>query len=163
VVDDIKLGDLVKSRGFTQDNVLGPGLLDLRWGHGALGIVHNLTKNLFAVLDYRWSRALGAFLLLAALNLFPFLGVWLAPGWSRAGFAIAVTAIAALYVGLYRISNIPPAYALLHPVNSVIIMYALLRSMAATLWHGGVVWRGTKYPLEELRRQPVDPDIGQTP
>jgi hypothetical protein len=31
-------------------------------------------------------------------------------------------------------------------------MYTMLRSMLLTLWHGGVVWRGTKYPLEELKR-----------
>jgi len=160
VVDDVKLGDLVKSRGFKQDNVLGPGLLNLRWGHGARGIVRNLTKNLFAVLDYRWTRALGAFLLLVALNLFPFLGVWLAPAWSKAGFVIAIAAIAALYVGLYGISRISPAYALLHPVNSLIIAYALVRSMAATLWHGGVVWRGTKYSLEELRAGSREQEAG---
>jgi len=151
VVDDVKLGDRIKSSGFKQDNVLGPGLLELHWGRGALGIVRNLTKNLFAVLDFRWTRTLGAGLLLVVLNLFPFLGVWLAPGWSKAGFAITIAAIGALYVGLYRIARISPAYALLHPVNSLIMIYALALSVAATLWHGGVVWRGTKYSLEELR------------
>ena len=156
VVDDIELGELVKKNGFSQHNVLGPGLLDLHWGSGGLGIVRNLTKNLFAVLDYRWPRALGACLLLVALNVLPFLGVWLAPGWSKAGFAIAVVAIGALYIGMHGISRISPVYALLHPVNSLIIAYALLLSMASTLWHGGVVWRGTKYSLEELRGREVD-------
>jgi len=151
VVDDVKLGELVKTRGFAQHTVLGPELLDLRWGHGARGIVHNLTKNLFAVLHYHWPRALGAGLMLLALNVLPFLGVWLAPGWSKAGFAAAIIAIALLYVGMYRTSGISPAYALLHPVNSMIIAYALLRSVASTMWHGGVMWRGTKYSLEELR------------
>lgn len=149
VVDDMKLGERVKTCGFSQHNVLGPGLLELHWGKGARGIVRNLTKNLFAVLDYRWPRALGACFLWLALNLLPFLGIWLAPGWSKAGFALAVAAIAMLYTGMD--SRISPAYALLHPVNSLIIAYALLRSMAATLWHGGVMWRGTKYSLEELR------------
>jgi hypothetical protein len=151
VVDDLQLGELVKGRGFAQHAVFGRGLLALRWGHGGLGIVRNLTKNLFAVLHYRWPRALGACLLLLALNVLPFLGVWRAPGWSKAGFAAAVGAIAVLYVGMYRTSHISPAYALLHPVNSLIIAYTLLRSMMATLWHGGVVWRGTKYSLAELR------------
>ncbi len=158
VVDDIKLGELVKTRGFSQYTVFGRGLLDLHWGLGAQGIVRNLTKNLFAVLDYRWQRAVGACLLLVALNVLPFLGVWLAPGWSKVGFALAVAAIAMLYAGMD--SRISPAYVLLHPVNSLIIVYALLRSMAATLWHGGVVWRGTKYSLQELRRSSEDREIG---
>lgn len=149
VVEDIKLGELVKLRGFSQHNVLGHGLLAWRWGHGGLGIVRNLTKNLFAVLGYRWPRALGASVMLVLLNVVPFLGVWLAPGWSKVGFTLAVAAIVMLYTGMD--SRISTAYALLHPVNSLIIVYALLRSMAATLWHGGVVWRGTKYSLEELR------------
>ena len=89
-----------------------PDCWSLHWGRGALGIVRNLTKNLFAVLDYRWPRALGACLLLVVLNLFPFLGVWLAPGWSKAGFAIAIASIGALYVGMYGIARISPAYAL---------------------------------------------------
>jgi hypothetical protein len=149
VVDDIKLGALVKTSGFSQHGVLGPGLLLLHWGKGARGIVQNLTKNLFAILDYHWPRALGACLMLVLLNVLPFVGIWLAPGWSKLEFALAVAAIAMLYTGMD--SRISPAYALLHPVNSLIIAYALLRSMTATLWHGGVVWRGTKYSLEELR------------
>jgi glycosyltransferase involved in cell wall biosynthesis len=160
VVDDIQLGELVKARGFAQHTVFGRGLLDLRWGAGGLGIVRNLTKNLFAALHYRWPRAVGACLMLVALNVLPFVGVLLAPGWSKAGFAAAVGAIAVLYAGMYRTSRIPPAYVLLHPVNSMIIAYTLLRSMAATLWHGGVVWRGTKYSLQELRRSSEDREIG---
>jgi hypothetical protein len=157
VVDDIKLGELVKTRGFSQHGVLGPGLLVLHWGKGARGIVRNLTKNLFAALNYRWRRALGACLMLVILNIVPFLGLWLAPGWSKAGFVLAVVAIAMLYVGMDR--RISPAYALLHPVNSLIIVYALLRSMIATLWHDGVVWRGTKYSLDELRGSAGNRDL----
>ncbi len=160
VVDDIQLGERVKTRGFSQHTVFGRGLLDLRWGAGGLGIVRNLTKNLFAALHYRWPRAVGACLMLVALNVLPFVGVWLAPGWSKAGFAAAVGAIAVLYAGMYRTSRISPAYVLLHPVSSLIIAGTLLLSMAATLWRGGVVWRGTKYSLQELRRSSEDREIG---
>jgi hypothetical protein len=33
-----------------------------------------------------------------------------------------------------------------------VFLYALVRSMVLTLWRNGVVWRGTLYPLDELRR-----------
>jgi hypothetical protein len=36
-----------------------------------------------------------------------------------------------------------------------VIVYIILRSMIVTLGRGGVVWRGTFYPLEELRKGQV--------
>ena len=86
VIEDMKLGKLAKQHGFAQRNVFGRGLLDWHWGQGAFGLVRNLTKNFFALMLFRWPRALGACLLLAFLNLMPFLGVWLAPGWAKAGY-----------------------------------------------------------------------------
>jgi hypothetical protein len=49
-------------------------------------------------------------------------------------------------------SPIPPYYFFFHPISSSLFMYILLRSMVLTLWNGGIVWRGTKYRLEELRK-----------
>jgi hypothetical protein len=48
-------------------------------------------------------------------------------------------------------SAVPPYYFFLHPVSTSLFMYILLRSMLYTLWNDGIVLRGTKYPLEELR------------
>ena len=152
VIEDMKLGKLVKQHGFAQRNVFGPGLLDWHWGHGAFGLVGNLTKNLFALMQYRWPRALGACLLLAFLNLMPFLGVWLAPGWAKAGYVVALTALAVLYLGLSRRVPISPLYFFTHPISTLLLIFTMLRSIAHVLRHGGVVWRGTRYSLEELRR-----------
>ncbi len=41
---------------------------------------------------------------------------------------------------------------LTHPIGALMFCYMLLRSTAVTLWRGGVVWRGTFYSLEELKR-----------
>jgi len=49
-------------------------------------------------------------------------------------------------------SDIPPYYFVLHPISTVLFVYTMLRSMALTLGRGGVIWRGTFYPLEELRK-----------
>ena len=53
VLDDMKLGKVVKNAGFAQRNVFGEDLISLRWAKGAFGIVNNLTKNFFAVLSFR--------------------------------------------------------------------------------------------------------------
>jgi hypothetical protein len=38
------------------------------------------------------------------------------------------------------------------PASVVLFLYSMLRSMVVTLRAGGVTWRGTFYPLAELRR-----------
>ena len=152
VIDDMKLGKLIKQGGFAQRNVIGHGLISLRWAHGAMGVVRNLTKNMFALMLFRWPRTLGAAFLLLVLNIGPFAGVPLASGWSRLGYAVAVAAIAALYARMAPPLGVSPLYFLLHPVAGLLFAYTLLRSALHTLRHGGIVWRGTKYSLEELRR-----------
>ena len=152
VLDDMKLGKLVKEGGYAQRVAAGYGLITLRWGHGALGVLNNLTKNLFALMLYRWPRTLGAAFLLLLLNLGPFIGLALAPGWTRLGYALAVAALALLYLCLSRYSRISPLYVVLHPVSTLLFTGTLLRSMVLALARGGVIWRGTKYPLEELRK-----------
>jgi hypothetical protein len=49
-------------------------------------------------------------------------------------------------------SAVPSYYFFLHPVSSSLFMYTLLRSMVHTFSNDGIVWRGTKYPLDELRK-----------
>lgn len=152
VIEDMKLGKLVKDHGFSQRVAHGPGLIPWRWFDGTLGIVRVLKKNLFASMNYRYEKALGACFLLAFLAIFPFLGAVLAPGWTRAPFLIAIAAICALYVGISRRSEISPLYFILHPVSNALLIYAMLYSMAHVVRHGGVIWRGTLYRLDDLRK-----------
>jgi glycosyltransferase involved in cell wall biosynthesis len=152
VLDDMKLGKIVKNAGFAQRNVFGEDLISIRWARGAMGVVNNLTKNCFAILSFQWWRTILSVLGLAFLNLLPFAGVWFAHGWARLPYAFALLSMFLIYVGMASRSDVPAYYFLLHPVSSVLFIYTLLRSMSHTLWNDGIVWRGTKYPLEELRK-----------
>ncbi len=152
VLDDMKLGKVVKNAGFAQRNVFGEDLISLRWAKGAFGIVNNLTKNFFAVLSFQWPRTVACIVGLGFLNLGPFLGVWMAHGWARVPYAIALGSLFAIYYGMSSRSAVPAYYFFLHPVSTSLFMYTLLRSMVHTFWNDGIVWRGTKYPLDELRK-----------
>jgi hypothetical protein len=142
----------VKQHGFAQRNVFGRDLVGLRWAKGALGVVGNLDKNFFALMRFNVGLVLAAVLLAGILNLGPFLGLLLARGWALAGYVAALFAIAALYVGMSSRSQVSPAYFFAHPVSSCLFIYTLLRSASLTLINDGVIWRGTRYPLDELRR-----------
>jgi glycosyltransferase involved in cell wall biosynthesis len=152
VVDDMKLGKVVKNAGYRQRVVFGRDLISIRWAKGARGVVDNLTKNLFAVLSFEWWRALLSCAGLAFLNLGPFLGIGLAHGWARLPYAVALLSMFMIYGGMWLKASVPLYYFFLHPVSTTLFVYITLRSTILTLSRGGVLWRGTFYPLEELRR-----------
>jgi cellulose synthase/poly-beta-1,6-N-acetylglucosamine synthase-like glycosyltransferase len=155
VLDDMKLGKVVKNAGYAQRNVFGEDLISIRWAQGAMGVVDNLTKNFFAIMSFQWPRALASCFALAFLNLMPFAGILLAHGWARVGYGVALFSMFSIYAGMSRKSDIPPYYFVLHPVSTALFVYTMLRSTFLTLARGGVLWRGTFYPLGELRKEMI--------
>lgn len=154
VVDDIKLGESIKRAGLRQDVVCGPGLVTLRWGAGAAGIIGNLEKNLFAFMRFRISLVIAVCALVFFLCFWPFAGLVLAPGMARIGFAVAVAMIALAYTLTARYAAGSGWLFLTCPFSAVLFVVAVLRSAFRTLRDGAVTWRGTRYELEELRKKP---------
>ncbi len=152
IIEDMRLGKLVKDAGYAQQNVLGRDLLLLPWGSGALAIVGNLTKNFFALMHFSVVRALGAILLLLFFNITPFIGIWFAHGWQKIPFLASLLAIFCLYIGMSWNMPIWPYYFFFHPISTGLLVYTMFRSMMHTLRHNGVIWRGTHYSLAELRK-----------
>jgi hypothetical protein len=153
VVDDLKLGESIKQAGLRQDVVCGPGLVTLRWGAGAAGIIGNLEKNLFAFLRFRVSLVLAVCALIFFLCVWPFVGLALAPGLARAGFAVAVAMIALAYTLTARYAAGSGWLFLTCPFSAILFAVAVLRSAFRTLRDGAVTWRGTRYSLEELKKK----------
>jgi glycosyltransferase involved in cell wall biosynthesis len=152
IIEDMRLGKLIKDAGYAQRNVLGRDLLLLPWGSGALAIIANLTKNFFALMQFSVARALGAIFVLLFFNILPFAAIWLAPGWAKSGFIVSLMAIFCLYIGMSWNMPIWPYYFFFHPISTGLLVYTMLKSMMHTLRNDGVIWRGTHYSLAELRR-----------
>jgi glycosyltransferase involved in cell wall biosynthesis len=152
VLEDLSLGFEIKRRGFRQHMVLGRDLIRLHWAAGAFGMVHNLTKNIYATFRFRLVLFHGAWLGLLIICFAPLAGLF-APWPIRAASLVALLMIAELYRLASRYYNrIPALCVLTFPLAIVLVLYAMLRSMIVTLARGGVAWRGTFYPLRELRR-----------
>ena len=152
VVDDMKLGKVIKEAGFRQQVVFGDDMVRVRWAHGARGVIRNLTKNFFAIMSFQTWRALLSCVAMAILNYLPFIGVLVAHGWARLPYAVALASMFFLYSGIWQQAEIHPWYFFLHPVSTTLFIYTMLRSTFVTLWKDGVEWRGTHYPLDELRK-----------
>ncbi len=152
VLEDIKLGYQVKSNGFRQRIVFGRDLIRVHWAAGALGIVRNVTKNVFAVFRFRSLLLLAACVMIAVFCLTPFVGLF-GPWQMLTASILALGSALEMYRYCERrINGVPTAYVFLLPVAACIIVYMLLRSMVVTLARGGVEWRGTFYPLADLRK-----------
>ncbi len=152
VVDDMKLGKLVKHGGFRSGVASSDTFIRLRWQNGLGDLINGLTKNLFAAFGYNvWGALFGIFGIFA-ISILPFLALPFTSGVARIAAAISVILALALHVALTLPARISPLYAFTHPLGAAIACYMLLRSMVVTLWQRGVIWRDTFYPLDELKR-----------
>ena len=153
VLEDLRLGFEVKRQGFRQRVAFGRDLIRVHWATGALGMAHNLTKNFFAVFRFRPAALIAGALVLSLLLFLPIAGLF-APWPIRSASLVALAMIAALHEYSARhFTGISLLYLLTLPIGAALLLYALLRSLIVTLWRQVVVWRGTFYPLSELRRQ----------
>ena len=150
ILEDLTLGRRVKRAGLRQRMAIAPGMISLHWAAGLRGIVSGLTKNAFAAFGFNAPLLLCAAAGMIALCLAPV--AFLAVAGTRLPAAIALASVAGLYALTRRSTRISPVYAALFPVGAAVAVYAMLRSMRITLRDGGVTWRGTFYPLAELRR-----------
>jgi glycosyltransferase involved in cell wall biosynthesis len=152
VVDDMKLGKLVKEGGFRSGVGKGWKEVRVRWHAGVGNIVRGTTKNFFAVSSYNpWLACiqLGMVLVLCVL---PWVALPFLRGWALLFDAIAVGVIIATHAGVSIEVGVSPLYALTEPLGALVFAWMITRSTIVTLWNGGITWRGTFYPLEELRR-----------
>ena len=152
VVDDMKLGKLVKLAGLRSSVGVAQEAVVVRWHAGIGNLIRGVTKNFFAALGYNLPFVVAAIGGMLLTNVAPFLGLIFGHGWVRIFSGVAVMIALAFHVGVDIAMRVSPLYALTHPLGAVLFSYMLARSTVVTLWQGGVTWRGTFYPLEELRR-----------
>ena len=149
VVEDVKLGKLVKLGGFRSGVALGGERLHIRWVEGLGEYVRNLSKNMFAACGFSVTYTLLLVFLSLAVTVLPLGGLLFASAAVRSLAVVCVLAAGLTHmkngVRLCRASSL---YALTFPLGAVLLSYTLLRSMVVTLWRGGRPVAGHLLPLE---------------
>lgn len=152
VGDDVKLGKLIKHGGFLSDAMAGWPTIRVRWQIGLWGVVKGLEKNGFCGADYVVWKSVRGFLILASIALAPILGMIFGADGSRVVFAAWFASQVALLGAAARRNGSSLLHGLAFPVGCLTLALALIRSMILAVWRGGIIWRGTLYPLDALRR-----------
>ena len=155
VVDDMKLGKLVKQAGFRSGVAIAQEFVTVRWQEGARNVIRGVTKNFFAAFDYNLAVAAMVVAGVLLLNAVPFVSVFAGHGWIRLLSAVAVVIALLVHGSVAVVTRVSPLYAFTQPLGALLLIYMVVRSVAVTLWQGGVTWRGTFYPLDELKRGAV--------
>ena len=154
VVDDAKLGLILRRSGVPQGAVDSGGLVRVRWQEGFLASLAGLVKNLFAAAEWSWARTLPGALLLVAVSVLPLVAVVAAPAAAPRLLGALGLLLPVTLHGLMarRACGGSGLEGLSFPACGVLLALVLLWSAAAATARGGIVWRGTRYPLAALRR-----------
>jgi glycosyltransferase involved in cell wall biosynthesis len=152
VLDDMKLGKLVKQGGFRSGVAPSDSFLEIRWQEGIRNVIKGMTKNMFAGFEFNVWAVLISVVAIFCISVLPFAGLFVAAGAARIAAGIAAAAAVAFEAGMMPHASASRWYGLTHPLGALIVTYIILRSMLVTLARGGVVWRDTFYPLDELKR-----------
>jgi glycosyltransferase involved in cell wall biosynthesis len=152
VIDDMKLGKLIKRAGFRSGVGISQDSVVVRWHAGLGNLTRGVTKNFFAGFGYNLGFVAVGISGLLLLNLAPLFGLIFGHGWIRIFAAIGAVIAAGFYGGAAVSMRVPPLYSLTYPLGAVILSYMLLRSAVVTIRQGGIVWRDTFYPLDQLKR-----------
>lgn len=152
VIDDVKLGKLAKEAEIRSGVAKAGKAVSVHWHAGLLNIVRGTTKNFFASSGYRlWLSSLHVFGLLL-MCVFPVLALPFVHGTARALALVSIAFPVIAEIGVAIEFAAPWIYAFTYPIGALVFVWMIMRSTFVTLKQGGIIWRGTFYPLEELKR-----------
>ena len=151
-IDDIMLGKVIKEHGFRQDCLSAYDFVTVHWYETPGKMINGLMKNVFALYHFRVSYVLAAIILVFVMTIVPFWGVFVATGYTRLLFLVTVMARCCAFArGSYAMKTgiwIFP-WALVTPYINIFI---IVKATLMTLKNQGIDWRGTHYPLAQLRK-----------
>ncbi len=152
-IDDLMLGKIIKEGGLRQECLSGYDFVTVSWYHSTGAMIDGLMKNIFALANFNTALALGGALGISLFTILPLWGVLLGHGPARLFFALTVALRLAFFSQAARYSGLSPWLAPAALVTPYITVYTILKATFTTLKNKGISWRGSRYPLDELRRK----------
>ena len=150
-IDDIMLGKVLKQRGFTQDCLFGQDFVQVKWYATVREFINGVMKNTFAVYQFKVMNVLLGILFILMFHVMPFWAFFFTSGITRALFGAVVVVRILSFVNAFLEAKIPPWYSVWALVTPYVNIYILAKATITTILNKGITWRGTYYPLDELK------------
>jgi len=149
--DDLQLARLLRDNGALQAFGAAGGMVGVEWYPSLGEAVRGLEKNSLAGVGYRPWALLAAAPAQLLTMCWPFVAVFVTSGATRWINLALVALLVGFQVALLHGGSVRRRVALLLPAGVILVIYAYLRAVVLTYARGGIRWRGTFYPLSELR------------
>jgi len=154
-IDDIMLGKILKRNNYRQECLLGYGFIQVPWYKSPGQLINGVMKNTFALYNYSISKVIGGVSAVFMLSIFPVWTFFFTSGSTRLLFAaIICVRLCVFALGLHEI-GLPVRYAAWSLISPYFSCYISIKATLTTLINQGISWRGTKYPLAKLKKQPL--------
>lgn len=151
-IDDIMLGKVIKRKGMRQQCLLGLDFVSVHWYESVSQMINGMMKNVFSLFHYRVSVVCCTAIASILVHIMPLWGALLVPGYARLLFLLALSSRLAARIciqSLFRGSRWCIIGFLAAPYLSI---YIVIKSAWLTVRTKGIEWRGTFYPLSELKK-----------
>ena len=154
VADDVGMGLLIKRAGGKSVFAMATKLLSVAWYPSIRAMFVGLEKNLFgAGMHYQIIRLLFMVSLMWLLILAPFdVLATSTPAWLDVLAFFSLLWIPVMMIIGKITSGARYSIGLFIPLGQIIISLMMLWSGMTCLFRGGIIWRGTLYPIKKLKK-----------
>jgi glycosyltransferase involved in cell wall biosynthesis len=153
--DDLMLGKILKQAGAQPRVLFGQGMVGVEWYRGIREATLGFRKNAFAALNYNLMLVVAVLIGNLALCVYPFVAVFLTTGPEQALYGVTIAALLAGYARTAVAQKLPLWLTLLYPVAALLQTGMLAIAVTRTIVADGIDWRGTFYPLDQLKANRV--------
>ncbi|NOU22825.1 MAG: glycosyltransferase [Methyloglobulus sp.] len=154
--DDMGVGFMLKQHGAKSRVADGMGLMKFAWYQNLSQAFSGLEKNTFGPgSQYSYLKQLGIVLFLLAMGLLPTLALVL--GLLSSDIILIISGSMAWLTNIIVAFTVPKAsykeipFYLLLPIGIILIATIMANAAWKCFQNSGVYWRGTLYPVEQLR------------
>ncbi len=156
VCDDVGLGLAIKKAGGKTSFAFANQHVQLHWYHSIKQMFNGMEKNLFAAsAHYNVKKLIFTVTFATCIILGPFISLTYGLYADNSLWILGLTAIAIYPITMFifnlRLKNTQSS-SLLLPLGMLVILIMIVNSGVKCIKRGGIVWRGTLYPLEMLRK-----------